>query len=97
MDTRIRMGELGGLIVSNGYDYDLVNDDVLQTTVIADGNIEVQKWLTNCRSSPMWRPSRLKRLSSLRNMRSGRKGALPGTVAGKVDRFGQCRRDGCRS
>ena len=49
MDTRIRMGELGGLIVSNGYDYDLVNDDVLQKPRChCDGNIEVQKWLTNC-------------------------------------------------
>jgi hypothetical protein len=37
-------GELGGLIVSNGYDYDLINDDVLQNrAVIANGNIEVQK------------------------------------------------------
>ncbi len=37
-------GELGGLIVSNGYDYDLINDDILQNrAVIADGNIEVQK------------------------------------------------------
>ncbi|MEI6276027.1 MAG: glycosyl hydrolase [Prolixibacteraceae bacterium] len=37
-------GELGGLIVSNGYDYDLVNDDVLQNhTTIADGKLIVQK------------------------------------------------------
>ena len=36
-------GELGGLIVSNGYDYDLVNDDVLQNRAsITDGNIAVQ-------------------------------------------------------
>ena len=37
-------GELGGLIVSNGYDYDLINDDVLQNhAAIEDGNIAVQK------------------------------------------------------
>ena len=37
-------GELGGLIVSNGYDYDLINDDVLQNhAVLADGNLSVQK------------------------------------------------------
>ncbi|HEY5510501.1 MAG TPA: glycosyl hydrolase [Prolixibacteraceae bacterium] len=37
-------GELGGLIVSNGYDYDLINDDVLQNHAsIQDGNITVQK------------------------------------------------------
>ena len=37
-------GELGGLIVSNGYDYDLLNDDVLQNhATIQDGNIAVQK------------------------------------------------------
>ncbi len=37
-------GELGGLIVSNGYDYDLVNDDILQNhAAIVDGNISVQK------------------------------------------------------
>jgi len=36
-------GELGGLIVSNGYDYDLLNDDVLQhRATIQDGNISVQ-------------------------------------------------------
>ena len=39
-------GELGGLIISNGYDYDLINDDVLQNhAAIADGNIEVQKMI----------------------------------------------------
>lgn len=37
-------GELGGLIVSNGYDYDLVNDDVLQNRAkFESGNITVQK------------------------------------------------------
>ena len=37
-------GELGGLIVSNGYDYDLVNDDVLQHhAILHDGIISVQK------------------------------------------------------
>jgi hypothetical protein len=37
-------GELGGLIVSNGYDYDLLNDDVLQNhATIEAGNIAVQK------------------------------------------------------
>ncbi len=37
-------GELGGLIVSNGYDYDLINDDVLQNYAsIENGNIAVQK------------------------------------------------------
>lgn len=37
-------GELGGLIVSNGYDYDLINDDVLQNhAMIEEGNISVQK------------------------------------------------------
>lgn len=37
-------GELGGLIVSNGYDYDLVNDDVLQNhATLNEGNICVQK------------------------------------------------------
>ena len=36
-------GELGGLIVSNGYDYDLVNDDVLQNhATVEEGNIAVQ-------------------------------------------------------
>ncbi|MEI7829415.1 MAG: glycosyl hydrolase [Prolixibacteraceae bacterium] len=37
-------GDLGGLIVSNGYDYDLINDDVLQNhATIEAGNIAVQK------------------------------------------------------
>ncbi len=37
-------GELGGLIASNGYDYDLLNDDVLQNhATIEEGNIAVQK------------------------------------------------------
>ena len=37
-------GELGGLIVSNGYDYDLINDDILQNrAALADGNLVVQK------------------------------------------------------
>ncbi len=37
-------GELGGLILSNGYDYDLINDDILQNhALVEDGNICVQK------------------------------------------------------
>lgn len=36
-------GELGGLIVSNGYDYDLVNDDVLQNhATVEAGDIAIQ-------------------------------------------------------
>lgn len=36
-------GELGGLITSNGYDYDLLNDDVLQNHAsLEEGNIAVQ-------------------------------------------------------
>ena len=37
-------GELGGLIVSNGYDYDLINDDVLQHhATIHEGDLSIQK------------------------------------------------------
>ena len=37
-------GELGGLIVSNGYDYDLINDDILQNhSRVEGGNLLIQK------------------------------------------------------
>ena len=36
-------GELGNLLVSNGYDYDLINDDALQNLArIKDGNIHIR-------------------------------------------------------
>ncbi len=31
-------GELGGLLISNGYNYDLINDDALQNLATADGD-----------------------------------------------------------
>ena len=37
-------GELGNLLIANGYDFDLINDDVLQNHAsIENGNIAVQK------------------------------------------------------
>ncbi len=36
-------GELGKLLISNGYDYDLINDDALQNLAkVADGKIEIR-------------------------------------------------------
>lgn len=36
-------GELGGLLISNGYNYDLVNDDVLQNLAnVVDGKIKIR-------------------------------------------------------
>ena len=36
-------GELGGLLISNGYNYDLINDDALQNlATVADGKIKVR-------------------------------------------------------
>ena len=36
-------GELGGLLISNGYNYDLINDDALQNLAkVADGKIKIR-------------------------------------------------------